>query len=76
MERLRKDQVHVDPSGHELRGLEAVAEIGSGITKGRKLDGEPVTAVPYLRVANVQDGHLDLSEVKTIPGDGPRRPAV
>jgi len=42
------------------------AEVVSGVTKGRKLtDG--VVEVPYLRVANVKDGYLDLSEIKTIP---------
>ena len=48
-----------------VQPLKTVAQIGSGLTKGRKLRGE-TTLVPYLRVANVQDGHLDLSEVKTI----------
>ena len=46
--------------------LSAVADIGSGITKGRRLDGAGLIEVPYLRVANVQDGHLRLDEVKTI----------
>jgi len=42
-----------------------VADIQSGVTLGRDLYG-PTIEMPYLRVANVQDGHLDLSEVKTI----------
>lgn len=46
--------------------LEQVADIGSGVTKGRKLDPNEAIDVPYLRVANVQDGYLDLSEIKTI----------
>lgn len=46
--------------------LSELAEIGAGITKGRKL-GNPVTRqVPYLAVANVQDRRLELSNVKTI----------
>lgn len=45
--------------------LHAVAEIRTGIAKGKKKMKEPVE-LPYLRVANVQDGHIDLSEVKTI----------
>lgn len=48
------------------RPLEQVADIGSGVTKGRKLDPNEAIDVPYLRVANVQDGYLDLSEIKTI----------
>lgn len=49
-----------------------VAEVIGGVTKGRKLKGKKTITLPYLRVANVQDGYLDLSEVKTIevlPGD-------
>lgn len=45
--------------------LTAVSDIVSGVAKGRQLGGATVT-VPYLRVANVQAGHLDLSEVKEI----------
>lgn len=47
------------------RTLEEVAEIRSGVTLGRRLTG-PMVRLPYLRVANVQDGHLDLSEIKEI----------
>lgn len=47
--------------------LDEVAEVVSGVAKGRKLNGGPVREVPYLRVANVQAGFLDLSEIKTIP---------
>lgn len=46
--------------------LEDVSEIVSGITLGRSV-GESITrSVPYLRVANVKDGRLDLSDVKTV----------
>jgi type I restriction enzyme S subunit len=43
-----------------------IAEIRSGVTLGRGLRGPTVT-LPYLRVANVQDGRLDLRVVKTVP---------
>lgn len=46
--------------------LDAIADITSGITKGRKLDGQDTLRLPYLRVANVQNGYLDLSEMKSI----------
>jgi type I restriction enzyme S subunit len=46
--------------------LAEIAEIASGVTKGRNLSGREVIEVPYMRVANVQAGYLDLSEVKTI----------
>ena len=48
------------------RPLRDVSEIRSGATKGRKIDPEEGVSVPYLRVANVQDGFLDLGEVKRI----------
>lgn len=41
-----------------------VAEIASGVTLGRNLDEKVVTSIPYLRVANVKDGYLDLTDVK------------
>ncbi len=45
--------------------LGEIAEIRSGVTLGRTLRG-PTTRLPYLRVANVQDGHLNLSHVKEV----------
>jgi type I restriction enzyme, S subunit len=45
--------------------LGEVADIQSGVTLGRMLNG-PTIILPYLRVANVQDGHLDLSTIKEI----------
>lgn len=46
--------------------LKDVSEIVSGATKGRKLSGKSTVFVPYLRVANVQDGYLNLTEIKDI----------
>lgn len=46
--------------------LGELSDIVSGITKGRKLNGEKVRSICYLAVANVQDKWLDLSAVKTI----------
>lgn len=44
-----------------------VADIRGGVTKDAKLQGDPVfVETPYLRVANVQRGHLDLGEITTI----------
>jgi restriction endonuclease S subunit len=47
-----------------VRKLESIAEVVSGVAKGRRLSNS--VTVPYLRVANVQAGYLDLSEIKTI----------
>ena len=46
--------------------LETHAEIVSGVAKGQKYGDRETVEVPYLRVANVQDGYLDLSEIKII----------
>ena len=55
-----------NPKGWEEAALTDVAEIVSGVTKGRKLGGKQTVFAPYLRVANVQDGYLNLSEIKEI----------
>lgn len=55
------------PQGWVWASLDMLGEIASGVAKGTKRDDKtPVREVPYLRVANVQRGYLDLSEVKTI----------
>jgi len=46
--------------------LSECCEVQTGVAKGRKVDPREAVEVPYLRVANVQDGHLDLREMKTI----------
>ena len=46
--------------------LSDIASVSGGITKGRKLDRCDTLTLPYLRVANVQNGFLDLREVKSI----------
>jgi type I restriction enzyme, S subunit len=45
--------------------LKRVSEIQTGLTLGKVYEG-PLIERPYLRVANVQDGHLNLEEVTTI----------
>jgi type I restriction enzyme S subunit len=46
--------------------LSDIAIIQGGITKDSKKQSSSDEEIPYLRVANVQRGHLDLSEIKTI----------
>lgn len=53
------------PSGWTRLPLEKIADVRSGVAKGKKGLKDPIT-VPYLRVANVQDGHVNLDEVKEI----------
>ncbi|MHB0858002.1 MAG: restriction endonuclease subunit S [Anaerolineae bacterium] len=53
------------PEGWTTKPLDQVAYVQTGLAKkdGANLDGPEL---PYLRVANVQDGYLDLAEIKTI----------
>ena len=46
--------------------VDDVATVGSGVTLGKDVSGQKSVELPYLRVANVQDGHLDLTIVKTV----------
>jgi len=54
------------PSHWDLLTLQDCAYVQTGIAKGRRLRGDDMVERPYLRVANVQDGYLDLGEIKTI----------
>lgn len=57
------------PREWEVVKLGELATISSGVTLGKKYEGPDTVTLPYLRVANVQDGYLDLSEITyiTIP---------
>ena len=54
------------PEGWVWARLDAIAALKGGITVDSKRQDQTARVVPYLRVANVQRGYLDLSEVKTI----------
>nr|WP_236721607.1 hypothetical protein [Edwardsiella piscicida] len=49
-----------------VRRLKHTASLQSGIPKGKDLTGKNSISVPMLRVANVQDGYLDLEDIHTI----------
>jgi type I restriction enzyme S subunit len=49
----------------ETRPLGELAEVQSGMTKGRRAEDD-ARSVPYVRTANVQAGFLDLAEMKEI----------
>ena len=55
-----------DPDAWPRAPLSAVAEVISGVAKGRRLAADEAVELPYMRVANVKDGYLDLADVKTI----------
>ena len=46
--------------------LDALADVVSGITKGRKIRETELIEVPYMAVSNVKDGYIDWTTVKTI----------
>lgn len=54
------------PRDWKIVNLNFLAEVKTGITKGRNLGNRETIKVPYLRVANVQDGYLDLKRVTSI----------
>lgn len=54
------------PAGWALTQLKRVAAVHGGLTLGKSYEGEDVIEYPYLRVANVQDGHVDLTDVTTL----------
>lgn len=54
------------PTGWIRVRLDEVCEFGVGVTKGRKISDRETRRLPYLRVANVQQGHFDLSTMKEI----------
>jgi type I restriction enzyme S subunit len=62
----RESAVGWVPREWEVATLGSVADVGNGVTLGRKLTGSGMVELPYLRVANVQDGYLDMSEIKLV----------
>lgn len=49
-----------------VRRLKHTSNLQSGMPKGKDLTGKKSISVPMLRVANVQDGYLDLDDVHNI----------
>lgn len=55
------------PDSWRWVSLRTLVELKGGVTKGEKRRaGQELISVPYLRVANVQRGFLDLSDIKHI----------
>jgi len=49
-----------------------IADIVSGVTKGKKFGNKKTVHIPYMRVANVQDGTIrldDVAEIEVLPPD-------
>lgn len=58
--------MYLNSKGWSEAKLESMANVVSGITKGRKTKSEDLTEVPYMAVSNVKDGYIDWTTVKTI----------
>ena len=54
------------PKHWEVLPLKGACVVQSGITLGKDYTGHALSEYPYLRVANVQAGHVNLSVVKSI----------
>ena len=62
----RNDDLIDLPKEWKWASLEMIATLGSGISVSQNRMVKKPVEVPYLRVANVLRGKLDLSEIKTI----------
>jgi type I restriction enzyme S subunit len=65
-EQQKQTEIGPVPESWEVVPLSSCAIVQTGIAKGRKIDPQDAVELPYLRVANVQDGYLDLTEIKSI----------
>jgi type I restriction enzyme, S subunit len=54
------------PSGWKMLALDDIGFVQTGIAVNGQQERVDAIRLPYLRVANVQDGHIDLSEIKHI----------
>ena len=62
--RFKQTEIGEIPEDWQLRKLAEVASVQTGLAKNKGNAGS--LSVPYLRVANVQDGFLDLAEIKSV----------
>jgi type I restriction enzyme S subunit len=53
------------PAHWEIKPLKAVSRLQTGLTLGKRYEGK-LTTRPYLRVANVQDGYLELDNIAEV----------
>jgi type I restriction enzyme S subunit len=64
------------PEGWAYTRLSEIACIGSGVSVSKSRSLQDPIDVPYLRVANVQRGSLDLSQMKTMPVEKSQLPSL
>jgi type I restriction enzyme S subunit len=66
LKRTSSPEVGSIPSHWKLERLKFLGAVRSGVAKGKELKGADTVTLPYLGVANVQDGYLDLDDVQDI----------
>jgi len=54
------------PKHWKVLPLKRVSRLQTGLTLGKKYENRELVCRPYLRVANVQDGYLDLSMITEV----------
>ncbi|WEX15100.1 restriction endonuclease subunit S [Pseudomonas sp. G11] len=54
------------PAGWEWQTIDDVLHVTGGVTLGRKLGDRKLLSKPYLRVANVQRGRLEMEQIKEV----------
>lgn len=54
------------PTQWSVKRLKLLGDVRSGVAKGKDLGDRATIRLPYLRVANVQDGYVDLTNVSEI----------
>jgi len=54
------------PAHWAVSRLKFASSLQTGVTLGKKYESAPLVARPYLRVANVQAGYLDLNDISSI----------
>ncbi|WP_339491797.1 restriction endonuclease subunit S [Pseudomonas sp. EA_15y_Pfl2_R67] len=63
---LRSEPPFEVPTCWEWQTINDVLHVSGGITLGRKLSGRKLLSKPYLRVANVQRGRLEMEQIKEV----------
>ncbi|UYB40148.1 restriction endonuclease subunit S [Streptomyces sp. Je 1-4] len=58
-------EISADP-GVKWTALDQLAEISAGVTLGGEEPETDAVSLPYLRVANVQDGFIDTTDIKYV----------
>ena len=62
----KQSRLHRYPSHWTVRRIDEVADVASGVKLDEGVTGFKSVQLPYLRLANLRDGYLDLSTIKIV----------